>query len=73
MNYFSFKEFVDKYKLKDQATSNVKIKEVLDQFKIPRPINVYMRDDKIKTTSGIVNLHPKKEHTGFYIPWQVLF
>ena len=30
MNFFSFKEFVDMYGLKDQATSNIKIKEVLD-------------------------------------------
>ena len=30
MNYVSFEEFVEKYGLKDEATSNVKIKEILD-------------------------------------------
>ena len=44
MNYLSFKEFVDVYGLKDQATSNIKIKEVLDQLTIPA--GNYMRDDK---------------------------
>ena len=30
MNCLSFKEFVDKYGLKDEAISNIKIKVVLD-------------------------------------------
>ena len=30
MNYLSFKEFVENYGLKNEATSNVKIKEILD-------------------------------------------
>ena len=55
-----FKEFVKKYGLKNEATSNVKIKGILD--KINRHIHdsckVYMRDDKFTTDSGIVNLHP---------------
>ena len=58
MNYLSFQEFVDKYNLKNEATSNIKIKEVLKQFKIPT--DVYMRDDQFTTKSGIVNLHPTK-------------
>ena len=58
MNYFSFKEFVDKYNLKDEATSNIKIKEVLGRIKIL--VGIYMRDDQFTTTSGIVNLHPTK-------------
>ena len=32
MNYLSFKEFVEKYGLKDEATSNVKIKEFFTNF-----------------------------------------
>ena len=47
MNYLSFKEFVDKYNLKNEATSNIKIKEVLEHFKIPT--DVYMRDDQFTT------------------------
>ena len=54
--YLSFKEFVEKYKLKNEATSNVKIKEIINELGIPA--GVYMRDDKFTTTSGIVNLHP---------------
>lgn len=56
--YLSFKEFVDKYGLKDEATSNVKIKEILVTLKIK--CGIYMRDDKFTTKSGIVNLHPTK-------------
>ena len=56
--YLSFKEFVDKHGLKDEATSNVKIKEILGILKIN--CGIYMRDDKFTTKSGIVNLHPTK-------------
>ena len=58
MNYLSFKEFVEKYGLKNEATSNVKIKETLNKIKIP--CWIYMRDDKFTTDSGIVNLHPSE-------------
>ena len=60
----SLKEFVDKYGLKDEATSNIKIKVVLDTLcasgKLTIPVGIYMRDDKFTTDSGIVNLHPTK-------------
>ena len=62
--YFSFKEFVDKYRLKNEATSNVKIKEILNMLRASSELDtacgIYMRDDKITTTCGIVNLHPTK-------------
>ena len=58
MNYLSFKEFVNKYGLKNEATSNVKIKEILKLMNTS--CEIYMRDDKFTTTSGIVNLHPTK-------------
>ena len=57
--YLSFKEFVEKYRLKNEATSNVKIKEILDILKLNVP-GIYMRDAKFTTDSGIVNLHPTK-------------
>ena len=57
--YLSFKQFVEKYGLKNEATSNIKMKEVLVKLTIPAWI--YKRDDKFTTTSGIVNLHPPKE------------
>ena len=56
MKYMSFKEFIDLYGLKDQATSNIKTKEVLDKLTIPS--GIYMRYDKFTTPLGIVNLHP---------------
>ena len=58
MNYLSFKEFVNKYGLKNEATSNVEIKEILKLMNTS--CGIYMRDDKFNTTSGIVNLHPTK-------------
>ena len=58
MKELSFKEFVETYRLKNEATSNVKIKEILNELAIPA--GVYMRDRKFTTTAGIVNLHPTK-------------
>ena len=64
MNYLSFKEFVDKYGLKDEATSNIKIQQILNTLhasgELHLPTKVYMRDDTFSTDSGIVNLHPTK-------------
>ena len=62
MNYLSFNEFVEKYGLKNEASSNVKMKEILDKLTIhvASPTGIHMRDDKFTATSGIVNLHPTK-------------
>ena len=65
MNYLSFQEFVEKYGLKNEAISNVKIKEILDTLRAFRILKlnstgIYMRDDKFTTTAGILNLHPTK-------------
>ena len=53
MNYSSFKEFVDKCELKDEATCKVKKKEIPDELNIPA--GIYTRDDAFTTDSGIVN------------------
>ena len=58
MNYLSFKEFGNKYGLKNEATSNVEIKEILKLMNTS--CGIYMRDDEFMTTIGIVNLHPTK-------------
>ena len=62
--YLSFKEFVEKYRLKNEATSNVKVKEILNMLRASSELDtacgIYMRGDKFTTTSGIVNLHPTK-------------
>ena len=65
MHYLSFKDFVDKYGLKNEATSNIKIKEILDTLSAfgilkSNSTGIYMRDDQFTTTSGKVNLHPTK-------------
>ena len=39
MKYLSFKEFVEKYRLTNEATSNVKIKEGLDKLTIPAGVS----------------------------------
>ena len=59
MKYLSFKEFIEKYRLTNEATSNVKIKETLKLMNITE-CGIYMRDDKFTTTSSIVNLRPTK-------------
>ena len=57
--YLSIKEFVEKYRLKYEATSNIKTKEILTLTNITE-CGIYMRDDKFTTDYGIVNLHPTK-------------
>ena len=58
MKDLSFKEFVNKYGIKNEATSNVEIEEILKLMNTS--CGIYMRDDKFITTSGIVTLHPTK-------------
>ena len=53
----SLKDFVEKYRLKNEANSNIKIKEILTLMTL-NECGIYMRDDKFKTPSGIFNLHP---------------
>ena len=56
----SFKEIVKKYGIKNEATSNIKIKELLKELDFHESCGIYMRDDKFTTMAGIVNLHPTK-------------
>ena len=61
MNYLSFKEFVEKYGLKNEATSDVKNKRNPRHTLLKlNSTGIYMRDVKFTTDSGIVNLHPTK-------------
>ena len=59
MKHLSFKDFVEKYGLKDESTSNVKINEIL-KLKNTTECGIYMRDDHFTTPLGLVNLHPTK-------------
>ena len=76
MKYLSFKDFVEKYGLKNKATSNVKIKEILNRLRASGELNIpcgiYMRDDKFTTDSGIVNLHPQLEHIGLCLQIKII-
>ena len=37
--YLSFREFVEKYEIKNEATSNVRTKEFLDVLKLTQPVD----------------------------------
>ena len=54
-----FNDFVKKYKLKNKATSNIKIQKVLDSMRLNN-VGIYLRDGLFSSDIGIVNLHPSK-------------
>ena len=45
--------------MKNEAISNVKIKEVINRLGLY--IRIYMRDSNFETKIGMVNLHPTKD------------
>ena len=51
-----FNDFVHKYDLKNKATSNIKIQQVLSSLS-SNDIGIYLRDGPFKSDIGIVNLH----------------
>ena len=55
----TFKNFVQKSKLKNKATSNIKIRQVLNSIGLDN-VGIYLRDDLFKSDVGIVILHPSK-------------
>ena len=55
----SLNDFIHKYKLKNKATSNIKIQQVLSSLHL-NDIGIYLRDDSFESNIGIVNLHPSK-------------
>ena len=55
----SFNDFVKKYKLKNKATSNTKIQQVLNSIGLDN-VQIYLRDGPFESDMGIVNLHPSK-------------
>ena len=56
----TFNDFVKKYNLKNKATSNKKIYEVLKNIGLDTKVGIYLRDASFSTDIGIVNLHPSK-------------
>ena len=55
----TFNEFIKKYNLRNKATSNTKIQQVLDSIGLDN-VNIYLRDGPFESDIGIVNLHPFK-------------
>ena len=55
----SFNDFVKKFDLKNKATSNIKIQQILSCLGLS-DIGIYLRDGLFSTDVGIVNLHPLK-------------
>ena len=55
----TFNDFIKKYELKNKATSNIKIQQVLDSIGLDN-VNIYLRDGPFESDIGIVNLHPFK-------------
>ena len=63
----TFNDFVQKYKVKNKATSNIKIQQVLSSLNV-NDIGIYLRDGPFESDIGIVNLHRYKgTHWVLYI------
>ena len=55
----TFNDFIKEYNLKNKATSNTKIQQVLCSFGLNN-VGIYLRDGPSESDTGIVNLHPPK-------------
>ena len=55
----TFNDFIEKYKLKNQGTSNIKIQQILSSLSL-KYVGIYLRDGPFSSDIGIVNLHPSK-------------
>ena len=55
----TFNDFVKKHNLKNKATSNIKLQQVLNSIGLNN-VNVYLRDGPFLSDVGILNLHPLK-------------
>ena len=56
----SFNDFLHKHKLKNKATSNIKLYEVLKKLGLDLKVGIYLRDGDFLTSYGIVNLYPRR-------------
>ena len=62
----TFNDFIKKYNLRNKATSNVKIQQVLSSIGLDN-VGVYLRDGPFSSDIGVVNLHPLKgSHWAYY-------
>ena len=69
----SFNDLIHKYKLKNKATRNIKIQQILSSIGLDK-VGIYLRDGPFSSDIGIVNLHPLKEtHWVEYVDRQNYF
>ena len=54
-----FNEFIKKHNLKNKATSNIKIQQILDSIGLNN-VGIHLRDGPFSSDIGIFNLHPSK-------------
>ena len=63
----TFNDFIKIHNLKNEATSNIKIQQILSSLSL-NDIGIYLRDGLFESDIGIVNLHPSKgTHWVLYI------
>ena len=55
----TFNDFVKKFDLKNKATSNIKIQQVLSSLGLS-DVGIYLRDGLFLSDIGIVNMHPSR-------------
>ena len=55
----TFNDFIKKYNLRNKATSNIKVYEVLKNIGLDTKVKIYLTDGS-ETDIGIINLHPSK-------------
>ena len=55
----TFNDFVHKHNLKNKATSNLKIQQVLSSLGLS-DVGIYLRNGPFESDLGMVNLHPSK-------------
>ena len=55
----TFNEFTKKFNLKNKATTNIKIQQVLSYLSL-KDVGTYLRDGPFESDIGVVNLHPSK-------------
>ena len=55
----TFNDFIKKHKLKNKASSNIKIQQVLSSLGL-NDVGIYSRDGLFSSDIGVVNLHPSQ-------------
>ena len=56
----TFIDLVREHNLKNKATSNLNLYEVLKNIGLDKEVGIYFRDGPFSTDTGIVNLHPSR-------------